>query len=69
MMEITRKKRPIPNANVGEVNAVTRVKAEEIPIMGVRATVRLRATKIIAMIGRGATLIQRGDLVALNLRP
>ena len=67
-MEITRKKRPIPNVNVGEVNAVTRAKAREIPIMGVGATAQLRATKITATNGRGATLIQKEGSVDLILK-
>ena len=67
-MEITRKKRPTLNVNVGEVSAVTRIKAREIPIMGVGTTVQSRAMRTIATIGRGATLIRREDSVDSTLK-
>ncbi len=69
MMGIIMKKRAPPNVNVGEVNIITRSKAEEITIIVGRATVPSWATKIVVMIGRGATLIRSGDLVNLTLRP
>ncbi len=69
MMVTIMKKRAPPNVNVGEVNVITKSKEEETTIIVGRVTVPLQATKIIVMTGRGATLIQRGDLFNSTPRP